>query len=162
LPFIRQDKLYRDLKTGKIPTPQGGLEKAWDRPALMQTPFPVQWKRENPQEAWQTPYRVLVGKGTAFEKGAKITLNDFLDGVATTILVVDAADSVPWPKPDELEYDASKPLPKFSTRFPEGFYALFADNQIRLIPANTNEQTLRALITRNGGEKVDLGPFLVQ
>ena len=82
---------------------------------------PVQWKSENPKEAWLTPYRVFVGKGTAFEKGTKITLNDFLDGVATTILVVDAADAVPWPKPDELEYDASKPLPRFSNRFPEGF-----------------------------------------
>src|SRR5262249_47301715 len=148
--------------SGKIPPPQGGLERAWDRPAFLQVPFPVQWKSENPKDAWLTPYRVFVGKGTAFEKGRKITLNDFLDGVATTILVVDAADPVPWPKPEELEYDASKPLPRFSNRFPEGFYALFADNAIRLIPANTSEQTLRALITRNGGEKVDLGPFLVQ
>jgi hypothetical protein len=34
--------------------------------------------------------------------------------------------------------------------------AVFADTNYRFIPKTTDEQTLRALITRNGGEAVDV------
>jgi prepilin-type processing-associated H-X9-DG protein len=36
-----------------------------------------------------------------------------------------------------------------------GFNACFADGSARLIPRDADEQAIRALITRNGGEHVD-------
>jgi prepilin-type processing-associated H-X9-DG protein len=37
-----------------------------------------------------------------------------------------------------------------------GFNAVFADGSVRFIRGDISEPTLRALITRNGGEQVDL------
>jgi hypothetical protein len=38
----------------------------------------------------------------------------------------------------------------------DGFHAAFADGTVRFIKKDTDEKLLRALITRAGGEKVDL------
>jgi hypothetical protein len=65
---------------------------------------------------------------------------------------------VPWPKPEELEYDRAKPLPKLGGQFPDGFYAAFADGKVRFIRRDTDEKTLRAWITRNGDEQGPLPP----
>jgi prepilin-type processing-associated H-X9-DG protein len=37
-----------------------------------------------------------------------------------------------------------------------GFNACFADGSVRFIRSQADETTLRGLVTRNGGEKVDL------
>jgi hypothetical protein len=55
--------------------------------------------------------------------------HDFPDGLATTLLVVEAGVPVPWSKPADLSF---------------GF-----------LDARIGEPTLRGLITRNGGERVD-------
>jgi hypothetical protein len=73
-------------------------------------------------------------------------------------LIVEASGAVPWTKPDELLYDPGKSLPKLGGRFKEGFLAGFADGLVRLLPYQTDEQIIRALITRNGGEKIDKLP----
>ena len=53
---------------------------------------------------------MFVGPGTGFERdGLKWT--DFDDGAANTITVVEAAEAVPWTKPDDLVYDPAAPLP---------------------------------------------------
>ncbi|WP_020470393.1 hypothetical protein [Zavarzinella formosa] len=113
---------------------------------------------------WNTCYRVFVGNGAAFDKGVSekqdFMWKNFGDGVANTILVVEAADSVPWPKPEELAYDPAKPLPKLG-QFDDGFYAMFGDDKVRFIARDTPEKTIRAWITRSGGEQVDLPPLVV-
>ena len=37
---------------------------------------------------------------------------DVTDGFSNTILIVEGPNTVAWSKPDEIEYDATKPLPK--------------------------------------------------
>jgi hypothetical protein len=113
-------------------------------------------------------YQVFVGPGTAFERDG-LTFEDFPDGLANTILVVEGGEPVPWSKPAELAYDPAKPLPAlgglytkpvhflgYEVRRKPGFNALFADGTVRFIPSDTDETIIRALITRNGGELVDL------
>jgi len=81
-----------------------------------------------------------------------LTREDFPDGLSATILIVEAAEPVPWPKPEELPYDPKKPLPKLGGLFSDGFYAAFADGKVRFIRRDTDEKLIRAMITRNGGE----------
>jgi prepilin-type processing-associated H-X9-DG protein len=115
----------------------------------------------------KTHYRVFTGPGTAFETPG-LQPATFLDGPEQTILVVEAAGAVPWTKPDELPYDPQQPLPPLGVGFSRdlkllgysvgrrrGFNVAFADGSARFVRQDVDEATLRALITRNGGEKID-------
>jgi hypothetical protein len=44
----------------------------------------------------------------------------------------------------------------YEVRRKPGFNAVFADGAVRFIPSDTDERIIRALITRNGGERADL------
>src|SRR5262249_1571174 len=150
LPFIegRRD-IYDGLLQDKYPSAKGAAD-LWNRPGLLNISLfrePNEF-RPKPKEPWLTHYRVFVGKGAAFEKDKKLSIKDFSDGDSNTILVVEALEAVPWPKPEELEYDPSKPLSKLGGQFEDGFYAAFADASVHFLPKTINEKTLRALITR--------------
>jgi hypothetical protein len=121
-----------------------------------------------PDRAGRTRYQVLVGPGTAFERDG-LTWDDLPDGLANTLVVVEAGEPVPWSKPADLAYDPNGPLPPLGGPFSKpvhalcyevgrsrGFNACFADGSTRFLRSTTAEQTLRALITRNGGERVSL------
>src|SRR5262249_28331296 len=112
----------------------------------------------NREEPWGfTHYQAFAGKGTAFEDSQAIRLpDDFPDGITKTFLVVEAVNPVPWTKPEDLVYEPDKPLPPLSGLYESGFNAVFADGSVRLIPRNTKEEIIRALITRNGHERVEI------
>jgi hypothetical protein len=162
---VREQQVYYNLLDGKYPPDPGAPpSEAWNRPDLktlalspFKSPFEVKTK-----DAWDTYYRVFIGNGAAFEAKKQLSLQtDFPDGAANTILIVEAGDAVPWPKPQELEYDPNKPLPKLGGHFADGFYAAFADATVRFIPTDTDEKLIRAMITRNGGEKIETLPAKV-
>ena len=69
--------------------------------------------------------------------------------------MVEAATAVPWTKPDELPYDPSAALPPLGGHYSGGFYVLMGDGSYRFLPKGVSQATLRAEITRNGGEIVD-------
>jgi hypothetical protein len=78
----------------------------------------------------------------------------FPDGIANTILIIEAADPVPWTKPDELGYDPNKPLPRLGGHFWQGTNAAMADmHAVTLrIGRGLSEQTLRNAIDPNDGQ----------
>jgi hypothetical protein len=96
----------------------------------------------------QTHCRVFVGNGAAFEWGQGLKMAQFPDGLSNTILAVECADPIDWTSIDEFKYDPKKPLPKLGGIFPGGFHALMGDGDVKWIPADTDEKTIRALITQ--------------
>jgi prepilin-type processing-associated H-X9-DG protein len=147
LPYLDEKKLGDEFR----------LDEAWDsehnKKLLERMPkvFDVDLDGKKPGE---TVYVGLVGEGAVFDGKKGVRLQDITDGTSNTILFVESARPVPWTKPEDLPFDAAKPLPKFR-RLGVGFNAAFCDGSVRFISASVPQKTLNALITRSGGEKLD-------
>ena len=77
---------------------------------------------------------------------------DFKDG-PEYLLLVNAGDefAVSWTKPADLPYAAERDVPLFRNY---GGLAAFADGTVRWVNGGLDPQVLRALITRDGGERL--------
>lgn len=146
LPFIEQDALYRQFK----------LDEPWDsehnKKLLAQMPSIYAPVNVNTKEKYETYYQAFAGKGSAFEPGETIRFQDIPDGTSNTIMVVEAADSVPWTKPEDLPFDPAKPLPKLGAEFPDIFLAAFCDGSVHDIKKTIDPKKLLSFILRNSGE----------
>ena len=162
LPYIEEYPLHTQFR----------LDEPWDSPHNKQvsetTPRCYRPILGHSDDPGLTRYQALVGPGTAFERPG-LTWDDFPDGRGSTLLVVEAGDPVPWSKPADLAYDPNGPLPRLGAGYTKPvhflcrevrrepiFVAVFADGSVRFIRSSTDEGVLRAVITRNGGESVDV------
>jgi RNA polymerase sigma factor (sigma-70 family) len=84
------------------------------------------------KEPYHTYYQVLVGKKTAFMGRTGRKAED-LNDLASTVLVVEGAEAVPWTKPQDLPYDGTKTLPKLGGPFVTGFHALHGFTQVHFL-----------------------------
>jgi tRNA A-37 threonylcarbamoyl transferase component Bud32 len=137
LPHIGEGKLYRQFK----------LDEPWDGPhnkTLLDRMPSLYGPRGS-----ASPYRAFTGPGTAWEDREGTPLSAIKNGAANAIVVVDAAERVPWTKPEELPYRPNQPLPRLGPR------ALFADGSVRRLTPGLDEKARRGLIS-SSGEKVDL------
>jgi hypothetical protein len=149
LPCIEAEPLFEQFK----------LDEPWDSPHNMPllAKMPLAYAPPKYKAGKIPPYHtvchVFVGKGAAFEgqQGLKLT-EDFPDSTSSTFLVVEAGKPVPWTKPEDLAFEPDGPLPDLCCLFRDGFRATMADASVHYIKKTTTEATLRALITRNGGE----------
>jgi Protein of unknown function (DUF1559) len=144
LPYMNYDSLYKQFK----------LDEPWDsahnKRLLAQMPAEFAAPAAD-RASGQTQYRIFTGP-QAIRPGTNLA--SFSDGTSNTLLVVEAVESVPWTKPDELSYDAKKPPPRLGGTFADGFVAVKADGAPVIIPHSIPEKILRAAITPNGGEKM--------
>ena len=149
LPYMEQRELYDRFH----------LDEAWDSPhnlPLLElkpgTYAPPPGKKSR-MPASHTVCHVFVGKGAAFEDKKELKLpGDFPDGTSNTILIVEGGTPTPWTKPEDIPFDAesSPSLPK--PLFRDMIRAALVDGTIRYIRKDISSSTLRAAITRNGGE----------
>jgi hypothetical protein len=157
LPYIEHEALFKEFK----------LDQPWDSPHNLKLlpRMPKIYAEPGGEVGSTTIYRVLVGKGTAFEPlgqrkppFGEVGLSfpdDFPDGTANTLLIVEAADAVAWTRPDELVYDPKGPLPRLRDA-KDGPNVALTDGSVRALPRSLDEATLRALITRNDGRSIKL------
>jgi hypothetical protein len=159
LPFLdiyRDARLYRKFR----------LDEPWDSPhnkALLKE-MPPEYAPVAREDVapYFTYYQGFVGPGTLFDGEEGMRVAEVTDGVGWTLMVAEAAEPVPWTKPEDLPYDKGKPLPKLGGQFEDGSYVAFADGSARFLSRKVATETLRALITRGGGEVITfdkLGPW---
>ncbi|MEQ1826670.1 MAG: DUF1559 domain-containing protein [Pirellula sp.] len=92
-------------------------------------------------------YFMLVDGGAAFASDRPTKFADITDGMSNTIALIKAERDIPWTKPEDIVYSPTLPLPSLSDDRLVGF----ADGRVVQLPER-DEQTMRALITRAGGE----------
>jgi hypothetical protein len=159
LPFVDDTPLYNEFR----------LNEAWDSPhnikLLEKMPKIYAPPGIKTREPYTTYYQGFVGPSAALERrlspkhawGALgLRMADFTDGTSNTLLVAEAAEAVPWTKPADMPFQPKGALPKLGGQFAPGFHAAFADGTVRYFARPPADDVLRALITRNGGEVVDL------
>jgi uncharacterized protein (TIGR03067 family) len=101
------------------------------------------------KEPEMTFYRVFTGKDTIFDGQQRLSFEKHLGSGGVHLLIVEAADPVIWTKPDELDYDPAKPLPKLGRLSNLGFLATSTSNgpdRVQFVPKSTTEEELRAMI----------------
>jgi hypothetical protein len=148
LPFIEQDQLYKQFH----------LDEPWDsehNKALLQFmpktyALPADKAKHDPPATY---YRVFADNGAMFDLKRGVTFAQVTDGLSNTLMVVEAADAVPWSKPDELDYDPQK-APKLGFHFGDRANVLLGDGSVRAIRKTLPERTLHLLIQRSDGQPV--------
>jgi Protein of unknown function (DUF1559) len=167
LPYLEQKDLYDKFDLNEVWDSPHNRELLARRPAVYD-PVGIA------ADPTLTYSQVFNGEGTAFESREGTTLGDFPDGPERTVLVVEAAEPVPWTQPIDLPYTAGAPLPPLGGIFRgrsrlfdygsvDGCNAVFADASVRFIPrGKLTAPAVRALITRNGRESTNEYPFYSQ
>jgi hypothetical protein len=164
LPYLGEYKLYREFK----------LDEPWDGPnnkkLLGRMPKVYAPVRGSTPQPGTTFYQVFVGQEAVFPSpemlppplpgqllspGGPRWPASIFDGTSYTLLIVEAGDPVPWTKPTDLLYDASKPLPKLGGLFEDGLHAVAFSGEVYFIPRDFKEKDLRRLVTPRDGEVLE-------
>jgi hypothetical protein len=152
LPFMEEKELHEQFK----------LDEPWNsahnKPLLARMPAVYSpFNGEPPAEPHTTFYQVFVGKGTALDHSQGVHReNGSPVHSAMQFLIVEAGKAVPWTAPEDLAYAPDQPLPALGGISRNGFRAAFVDGHVSFFRKETTEATLRALITGEGTEKLDL------
>jgi hypothetical protein len=149
LPYLEQYDLYQQFH----------LDEPWDsehnKKLIPLMPAVYRCAGAKFKEKGQTTYLAPVGKSAMFTgTPQQIGISDVTDGTSNTIFIVDAADdrAVTWTKPDDLRFDAGKPLAGLVGHHQQVFAVSFVDGTVHLICDTIAPETLNALLSRNGGE----------
>jgi hypothetical protein len=140
------------------------LDEPWDSPhnKTLISQMPEYYRHPSrAQNDGKTAYLVLVHDDAAFpaDPAKQVNFNDFKDGLANTILVVEAnADrAVEWTRPDDIRFDPNHSLAGLGSAWDNGFHIAFGDGSIRFIQTTVSPETFKALVTRDGNEIIDAG-----
>jgi hypothetical protein len=148
LPYLDEDTLYK----------QFNLNEPWDGPtnrkllAKMPRVYKLPGDSKTPPD--HTVFQVFTGPRTLFEPNQIIRIPaSIIDGTSNTLMIVEAALGVPWTKPEDIPFDPGKPVtPLVGGHYRNIFLAVFADGIVHMLPQNTPDTTLKAMITCNGAD----------
>lgn len=159
LPFLEEVNLYEKIN----------LQDPWNsshnhpfterRIVVLECPAHKPYRYRNSSNIG---YICVIGRDTAWPGAVGRPLSQFTDGPAETILLFEvAALDIPWAAPQMLTLDQaielftkSDPHGPSSRHDPPNISVLMADGSTRSLPGDIPPETLRAMLTVNGGETV--------
>jgi hypothetical protein len=150
LPSLGYETLYKQYR----------FDQPWDSPDNRKVLDQIPAIYRHPADEGHSKsasYFVLTGPDTVFPDGQGTAFADIKDGVSATLLVVEAKRDIPWTKPEDIPYAADQPVPELGGWIPNFPNVAYCDG--RALPMKmdgVNEEMLRAMITKAGGEIIEL------
>lgn len=151
LPLLGEQKLYDQYDLNQPWDSEQNQKVLKQMPAVFRHPLDA-------ADSVHSGYFVFTGADTAMgeAEGQGISMREVTDGTSNTLLAVEARRDIPWTKPDDLPYARDQAPPKIGGWFEAGFSAALIDGSVHFLDSQISDQHLREVITRNGGEVVDL------
>ena len=114
------------------------------------------------EERFAIDYVAVTGEQTAWLDSKTISFKDITDAHDTTILLVEINHSdILWSEPRDLRFDLmhfeinSKKGPSISSPHPQGPAVAFVDGSVARLSETIPPETVKAMLTISGGEKLD-------
>ncbi|MCE9532757.1 MAG: DUF1559 domain-containing protein [Planctomycetes bacterium] len=144
LPQLGEENLYKQFR----------LDEPWDSEHnfALAKKMPKVFASSAKKSEIDTHFRLFHSNGAVFDLIQPRQLTEIKDGASNTIMVVESAESSPWTKPDDFEFEEKLAIEKL-IRFTDGkTSALFADGSVRTVKKGLGDKTWRLLIQRDDGE----------
>ncbi len=155
LPFMEQNQLYQ----------QYDFNEPWNGPknSRLASQMPAQFRCPSDSvDGNNTNYVAVVGPETVWPGAAPVGVRAIRDGTSNTILLVENVGAgINWLEPRDLTLDEAlrginpPHQPGISSHHPGGADAVFCDGHVQYLSDELNPNTLRALLTKDGGEPVN-------
>lgn len=153
LPYLDSSTLYQEYN----------FSEPWDGPnnSRLLSRMPAVYRCPShaggPDETF-TAYAAVFGENCMFRGDKPVRISDVTDGTSNTMLIGEASHAaIPWMKPEDIDIKLHPSLGDkqgFSSDHAGGLQVLMADGSVRFLSQHLTPQTLQALFTRNGNEKV--------
>jgi hypothetical protein len=150
LPYLGRDELFKQFR----------LDEPWDSPhnKPLAVPMPEVFKSPGSKVSGEnkTNYLTVRGEKTVFSGSKGIGIQAIPDGASYTIMTVEVSDdrAVVWTRPDDFEYDEANPMKGLFGLWPDGIIVGLVDGSTRFLRSSVDPAALKAMFTRNGGEKI--------
>jgi hypothetical protein len=161
LPYLEQTALYEKIRKDEPWDSEFNKQFHSQCPTVFQCP---QMSAKNPaiKQNGLTTYSVIVGKNAYPEGGKEYTFHMITDGMSNTWAVVERQTPVCWMDPTQeiTQEEAMKGINKsekgIAAVHPSGgkraTHATFFDGSVKSFAENLSLESLKTMITRNGGE----------
>ncbi|MCC6507528.1 MAG: DUF1559 domain-containing protein [Pirellulaceae bacterium] len=142
LPLVGEGELYKQYQFDQPWDSAQNRRVAEQMPAIFQS---------TPDQKDKTSFMMLEGAGTIGSTRVPTRIAEITDGTSNTIALIHSDQEVPWTKPEDAPYSASGKLPTLNRSRLVGL----ADGTVQTL-ADISADAFRALITRSGGEVLNI------
>ncbi|MDR1052656.1 MAG: DUF1559 domain-containing protein [Planctomycetaceae bacterium] len=157
LPYLGEEKLYQSIRLNEPWNSEHNKQFHSKMPHAFKCPT---CKIGNTQS--DTVYCMVTGK-EAFGKtdGKGITFRNINDGASNTVCIVERKTPVCWMSPEDVTFEnAIKGINNspngIGSDHDRGTNVAFIDGSIRFLPQDTKPEIIKALLTTEGGEVINI------
>jgi hypothetical protein len=165
LPYLGQEELYRQYRFDEPWNGPHNSRLADQIPEIYRCPSFVKYhqrhKLETAHTRHLTNYVAVIAPDAIFNGPDPVAIDDITDGTDCTLLLIEARHhSVHWMQPDdvtesEIAFDLQAAASDHQANHAGRLQVVLSDGSAKSIRSDSDLSILHALITRNGGEKLD-------